>query len=125
MENVPDPFGHRDAERYLADTPTWKGAPIALVAAVTLGLAGWVYAWPLIGLVFREWAIYPNVGDAAIGILFLGVAVFGISSALLLTSICLCLVARPLPMATRILALSPSAAGCVVGALLLYRALAR
>jgi hypothetical protein len=111
-----------DANPDFADAPRWKVSDVILLVLFFLGLLGWFYAWPLVDLIFQEWARYPKAGDAGIGIVIVGFSMLSISIALFLPSIFLCLRARRLPLALRIVALLPPGAGLLVGVALMYRA---
>ncbi len=96
---------------------------IAAVLAFILGLLGWMLALPLIVLVLREWTIYPDAGDAAIGLIIFGPLVLLVSCLFLLTSIVLGLRAGRLPKWFRVVTIASPALGCLVGLAIIYRAL--
>ena len=97
----------------------------AAVAVFLLGLLGWYFALGGIVIVMREWAIYPDAGDAAIGMLVFGPAILGASVLLLLLSLPLAFRQREtrLPAWFRVLMVISPALGCLVGLAIIYRAL--
>jgi len=111
-----------DANPNFAGAPRWKASDIILLVLFSIGTLGWFFAWPLVELIFQEWGRYPKAGDAAIGIVVVAFGMLTINIALLLPSIFLCLRAKRLPLALRIVALFPSVAGLLVGVALMYRA---
>ncbi len=97
---------------------------VAAVLVFLLGLVGWLLALPCVALVLREWAIYPDAGDAAIGLLVLGPLVLLVGLVLLVAAVALSLWARRLPRWFRAITIASPALGCLVGLAILYRALA-
>ena len=96
---------------------------IAVITIFILGILGWLLALDSIALIVHEWAIYPDVGDAAIGLIIFGPAVLGVSLLFLLASIASSLRAKRLPKWFRVLTVVSPALGCLVGLAIIYRAL--
>lgn len=96
---------------------------IVAVVVCILGLFAWFLAMDTIALVMIVWAIYPDAGDAAIGLIVFGPAVLGVSLVFLLASVVLSRHATHLPMWLRVLMVISPALGCLVGLGIIYRAL--
>ena len=113
MSNTPEP--ESNSKPRIAD--------IAAVVLFVLGIIGWLAALDSIALVFREWAIYPDAGDAAIGLIIFGPIVLLVSFVLLLASIGAICHAKRLPRWFRVTAVVSPALGCLVGLAIIHRAL--
>ena len=88
-----------------------------------LGIIGWIMVLPLLDIVISEWAIYPDAGDAGVGMLLLVFVMVPLSVVLLAVSIPLSCKAVRLPKLLRIITVISPALGCLAGLLVLYRAL--
>lgn len=104
-------------------TETFRFSDIAAISVFLLELLGWFLALPLIGIVLQEWMTYPEVGDAAIGILPFGLLVLFTSIIFLMTAIALSPRAKRLSKYFRMVTIASPAVGFLVGIAMIYRAL--
>ena len=98
-------------------------ADIALIVVFALGILAWGLALDPIAVVLHEWTIYPQAGDAGVGMLVLGADVLVGSLLFLAASIPLSFVAKGLPKWFRGLTVASPALGCLVALAVFYRAL--
>ena len=101
----------------------WRIPDIVAIVVFVLGLLAWLLAAGPIALVMHEWTIYPEAGDAAIGLIIFGPLVLAVSLLFLLASVILSLFAKRLPVWFRVLTVLSPALGCLVGVAIIYRAL--